>query len=114
MTEKLKPCPFCGGPASLGYFGDYEITASCDGPGDCPGRAGASVHFSDDEDAKRLQVCVAWNTRAVPQEVVELVKAAREFRQAFVIATGGKSPFCKVALDILDAALTPFKEIGND
>lgn len=56
MMSELKPCPFCGGVASIGYFGDYEITASCDNDDDanfdCPGRAGACEYFrQQSEDA---------------------------------------------------------------
>lgn len=43
-------------------------------------------------------------------EVTALVEAAQKFRHAFVIATGGKSPFCVQALSILDTALAPFTE----
>lgn len=48
---RLLPCPFCGGPASLEYFGDYVIFCTCGG--------GMNKQFHEYQDA-----ITAWNKRA--------------------------------------------------
>lgn len=42
----------------------------------------------------------------------ELLEAVKEFRQAFVIAVGDRSPFAKVALSRIDAAIESVTQPG--
>lgn len=68
-TDKLLPCPFCGGDAVLGtwdngYYSGYKVTCC--------------VKISADADATKHQVIEKWNTRAVPDYVKQMVEAIRK------------------------------------
>ena len=65
-APELKPCPFCGGDASDGWFGlEYNI---CCETACCPGRSGASEYAAtptslDTDNAKKAAADL-WNRRA--------------------------------------------------
>lgn len=76
MSE-LKPCPFCGGPAtfctSLSSTGDYDAAVICE-------RCNAKTDFmraTDEEDAK-VMAAACWNTRA-ERTCRPLRKSGKEF-----------------------------------
>ena len=58
MTEKLKPCPFCGEPAVLDTYYDF-YRVRCDYP-ECPGNVkdGDGIWYGTIEHAVQR-----WNTR---------------------------------------------------
>lgn len=63
MSDKLKPCPFCGGEAMLNYFGSrpisyYQISCS-----ECGCRQASSIH--------KESVINTWNTRKPIDRIVE-------------------------------------------
>ncbi len=60
MSQDLKPCPFCGGKASI--KGDWGLEAlSCDDrTGECPG---AFVSLPCHRPDRRSASIASWNTR---------------------------------------------------
>lgn len=66
MTDKLKPCPFCGGEVKL-QSDDYACQVICDND-DC--LVAPFEDFGDNEEAIK-----AWNTRAIDKENQWLRKA---------------------------------------
>jgi Lar family restriction alleviation protein len=96
MSEMMA-CPFCGGAAEWcsGEHGDgspwrYIACADCEAMGPAAER--------DDGDTQKT---AAWNRRAVPQDVVDLVIAAR------VVAFEDQS---QEALDVLDQTSEAFAD----
>lgn len=70
MTEKLKPCPFCGSvESSLFMLGDSQkqVVCSINAAG-----CGASSGWHD----KKKRAIAAWNTRADQSAIDAAVKAA--------------------------------------
>lgn len=72
MADNLLPCPFCGGTNVHTYDNGHEEWLKCD---DCDA---AGPYTKADADAG-LSLKEAWNRRVLPQDVVNLVIAAREF-----------------------------------
>ena len=67
MSEKLKPCPFCGGEAGYGYDSSM-IYVDC---GDCFATTG--MYMSQDIAAKK------WNTRHAEEKLLAFVKQCASF-----------------------------------
>lgn len=73
MTEKLKPCPFCGTEVKLrketmwfnshGYKGYYKYTVGCRECGCGIAMRATDTLFRTDSEAKRNAI-KAWNRRA--------------------------------------------------
>ena len=61
MNEELKPCPFCGRPASIHGDWGLEVLSCSDQIGDCPG---AVVGMPCHTPQRRAASISAWNTRA--------------------------------------------------
>lgn len=59
MTESLKPCPFCGGPA--GVMKRAGVHQACCADPSCP----ANDTYDTAEEAARV-----WNTRPTPRAAV--------------------------------------------
>ena len=66
-TEKLKPCPFCGMPAS--YDGEYGLIS-------CMHNKGCGFYYEAPNGLTK-EVVEKWNTRAT-SEVVEALEKVRE------------------------------------
>ena len=88
-SDRLKPCPFCGGSASAGFIGGDGENAgghyiSCD---QCDASTG--LRFSCGEDARPILV-EQWNKRPVS----DMPKALRELLEieAARIGTGAFTP----------------------
>jgi len=62
MSKQLKPCPFCGGKASVCLF-----SVSCE---DCNATTGPETYDTMADDAPWV---TAWNTRPIPDEVLDRV-----------------------------------------
>ena len=64
MSEKLLPCPFCGGEAEVIFDGDGEMSAVAVKCKDC---GITTIHYLDDT-RKAIE---AWNRRVEPKEPKE-------------------------------------------
>jgi Lar family restriction alleviation protein len=71
MSDELKPCPFCGGPAQV-------INA---GPGNCYVRCSMCGAASDDR--ARSEAIAAWNRR-VPADALEAAATEAERLRAML------------------------------
>lgn len=70
MTEKLKPCPFCGGTAKIEWLppiSEYVVECLQCGIGSDP-----SMSYRDENELVKL-----WNTRASEETANELIKDLR-------------------------------------
>lgn len=118
MTDKLEPCPFCGGAASSwivnsgsGHGESYD--AVCCGCQACGVRAAHEDYSGRETDKRRAAVIAAWNHRAVPslstspdtrsEEIRELIEAAIVRGDRCGQGYGGQARYVVRAL--LDAGL---------
>lgn len=61
MTDTLKPCPFCGGPASIrGDFGLQQLGCA-DPTGEC---AGSDIALPCYKPERRAESIKRWNRRS--------------------------------------------------
>lgn len=77
MTEKLKPCPFCGGKANFRIVrvgeDSYKYRLSCSNP-KC--FCSSSLSYSTREEAVN-----AWNNRPIENELVEKISKLESEKQ---------------------------------
>ena len=57
MSEELKPCPFCGGEATTGYFAEEFVV-------ECPNCEFEVSTYDDGPDDPSLKGVAHWNQRA--------------------------------------------------
>lgn len=75
MTD-MKPCPFCGGKATLLYVGDSTWQVICDKCGSCSDYY--NEEWEPDNQPEGKEAIKAWNTRQVESELNEEIKRLRE------------------------------------
>lgn len=74
MEHKLKPCPFCGGKASVfEYIPDKAVAIRCD-------RCGATVYSSAASDSEEMLIA-KWNHR---QAITDILNVCDEFNKSDV------------------------------
>ena len=89
MGNKLKPCPFCGGKASVfEYIPDKTVAIRCD-------RCGATIYHSAASYAEEM-LTAKWNHR---QAIKEILNVCDEFNK-----TDARFRFLKYN-DILEALI---------
>lgn len=94
----LKPCPFCGMEVELrDRAGDKLIVFACPDESPCHGSGLGIYALSESREAGVM----AWNRRALPQDVIDLIIAAR------IVAFEDQS---QEALDALDKASEEFAD----
>ena len=72
MEHKLKPCPFCGGKASVfEYIPDKVVAIRCD-------RCGATVYSSAASDSEEM-LAAKWNHR---QAITDILNVCNEFNKS--------------------------------
>lgn len=72
MECKLKPCPFCGGKASVfEYIPDKAVAIRCD-------RCGATVYSSAASDSEEM-LTAKWNHR---QAITDILNVCDEFNKS--------------------------------
>lgn len=77
MTEaKLKPCPFCGGEATLIYADDKTWQVVCDSCGSCSDYY--DEEWNPDNPPEGNEAASAWNNRMIEDEKDEEIKRFRE------------------------------------
>ena len=59
MTEKLKPCPFCGGEATMSVTQEGKYVIECEY---CHSRS----HIWQEEAV----ACMIWNGRKIPEDLI--------------------------------------------
>ena len=71
-NKKLKPCPFCGGKASIyTYIPDKTVAIRCD-------RCGATIYSSAASDLEEV-IIRKWNHR---QAITEILNVCDEFNKS--------------------------------
>ena len=83
MEHKLKPCPFCGGKASVfEYIPDKAVAIRCD-------RCGATVYSSAASDSEEMLIA-KWNHR---QAIRDILNVCDEFNKSDARFCGGEDVF---------------------
>ena len=77
MSEELKPCPFCGGDASVGHTKVAYFV-------NCPDCLVATNILAPDSGQTKAEVIAAWNTRAPDADLTPRLAAAEAERDAAV------------------------------
>ena len=98
MTEKLKPCPFCGGTAKIAK-GKIEFWAYCPHCG-----AQTELYETDQEAA------LAWNDRTTEEAQAAEIKRMREAleliaKEKFYFARGEEEKQIRRVCEIAEEAL---------
>lgn len=96
MTDKLKPCPFCGSGGNIEELDGHRRTFQAN----CSSEYCDAYQFLFSSYATRKQAAEAWNTRAVDEENKRLRGVLEK-----VLEYSNTEPFDVYLRDLVSAAL---------